>query len=793
MRKLFLLSLLFPIFLFSQENSAIQFTVSGKVIDIDTKNPIDYATIVFKSSDSGIVKYGGITNHRGNFSFEVTSGDYISTIEFISYQTKELSFSNVHDDIDMGTIELELDTKNLNEIEVVAAKKQLEIKANKLVFNVEKDLLADGSMATDALNNIPSISVDPNGKITLGGMENPTVLIDGRISLLTKTDALKSIPAGSIEKIEVLTSPGAKYKASSTGVINIILKKGKNEGFNTSSSLSVGFKDYYGGLVNLNYKTEKVNIYFNPSYFHKNVIKTATSNTEYLSNNIPTSYLNESSEFNSKNNGFVSNLGADFYLTDKATIGAVFNYSNISNESLTNTNSTIYDYSQIETDTNYRELDGDFYDNIFEVMLDFNQQFKSEEQVLKASITYSNDKEKYSNIVANTNPDFTDEWNVEENKLENLILDFQYASPINETSNFALGYYGEFGNTPFTNNTIDGLEEIKYTEYLNAAFFEYEKYFEKFYVGLGLRAEFSEIDIDYISENTDQTKNYNDLFPSVYLEYTLNDNQNITLTYNKDIGRPSYKQLQPFEQKYTETSSYIGNEQLQPAYMHVTRLSYLLYTNSITLSPAIFFNRYNNYWQDVTYETGVEIDGISQLIRTPENVGYVNYYGGDITLAISATDWLSFTAYALFYNFDQHGTFETTNEVNDPIVLDYNFASFNGSQSLTSSFKIPKLFDFQMNIKNEMRSTGAYSMRKAFTYVGMAINKDFENASLSLTCNDVFNSYKTNRDRFDENYNSKSLIKNKYQTVILSFSYRFNQHKNDRKVDFNKKDVNPAF
>jgi hypothetical protein len=283
------------------------------------------------------------------------------------------------------------------------------------------------------------------------------------------------------------------------------------------------------------------------------------------------------------------------------------------------------------------------------------------------------------------------------------------------------------------------------------------------------------------------------LFPSVYLEYTLNDTQNITFTYGKHIIRPGYEQLQPFEQKYSETLSYIGNEQLEPVYINMSRLSYLFYSNSITLSPAIYFNRYNDYWQDVTYETGVEIDGIYQLIRTPENVGYVNYYGGDITLAVSATDWLSFTAYANFYNFDQHGTFETTNEANETIVLDYNFASFNGSQSLTSTFKIPKVFDFQMNIKNEMRSTGAYSMRKAYTYVGMAINKEFENVSLSLTCNDVFNSYKTNRDRYDENYNSTSLIQEKYQTVILSFSYRFNQHKNDRKVDFNKKDIKPEF
>jgi hypothetical protein len=793
MRKLLLLSLLVPAFLFSQENSVNQYTVSGKVIDELTKKPIDYATIVFRSSDSGIVKFGGITNHRGNFNFEFTEGSYIATIEFLSYQTKTLIFNNLNSDVDLGTIELEHLTENLDEIEVVATKKQIEIKANKLVFNVEKDLLADGNMATDVLNNIPSVSVDPDGKISLNGMENPTILIDGNVSMLTKADALKSIPAGSIEKVEVLSNPGAKYKASSTGVINIILKKGKNEGFNTSATASVGYRDYYGGLVNLNYKTEKVNIYFNPSYFHKNVIKIATSETEYLTNNNPVSYLNENSEFDSKNDGIVSNFGADFYLSSKATLGAVFNYSNIKNKSVTDTYSEIFDANLVETGINYRVHNGNFYDDIFEVAVNFEQQFKSEEQLLTASVIYSNDNEKYSNLIVNTNLDFTDWWNIEENTIENLILDFQYNSPITENSGFAMGYYGEFGAIPFTNETLSGTEEIEITENLNAAFIEYENYFENFYIGVGLRAEFSDFNIDYISENIKQTKNFDNLFPSTYLEFTINDYQNITFTYSKNINRPNYYLLQPFEQKYTETLSYIGNEQLNPVYIHMARLSYLFYSNSITLSPAIYFNKYNDYWQEVTYETGVEIDGIYQLITTPENIGYVNYYGGDITLSVYATDWLSFTAYANFYNFDQHGTFETINEANELILLDYNFASFNGSQSLTSTFKIPKIFNFQLNIENNMRSVGAYSTRKAYTYLGMAINKDFENSSLSLNCTDIFNSYKTNRDRYDKSYYSKSLVQNKFQTVILSYTYRFNQDKHDRKIDFDKKDVKPKF
>jgi len=794
MRKLILLFLIcLPFVIIGQNKDIPTFKISGKIIDASTKKPVDYATIIFKSAGSGAIKFGGITNQRGNFAIVVEEGTYNASVEFLSYKSKKINISKVTRDLNIGTLELYLDLESLQEVLVVADKIPLEIKANKLVFNVEKDIASEGSMVTDILNNIPSISVDPDGSIQLNGMDNPTVLINGKVSLLTKKDVLKSLPAGSIDKIEVLSNPGAKYQASSTGIINIILRKGVNEGFNTSVIVSGGFKDYYGGLVNLNYKNKKVNIFFNPSYFHKNVIKTAYSETEYFNNGNTSSFLNEKSEFDSKNNGFTSNLGADFYLSDKSTLSAIFNYSNIQHKSTTNTYSEIFDPAKELLGINNRFHQGKFNDEILEFSIDFKQLFKNEEQQLTASVKYSTDVEEYQNYVTNTNSGFSDEAFVEKNSIENYITDAQFTTPLNETSNMTFGYYGEFGSLPFSKITIESTERINYNEDIHAAFIDYEKSFKNLYLGIGLRGEFSQLTIDYPSLNVVQEKNYNDLFPSAFLEFTINDNQNLTVSYSRNILRPDYKRLQPFEQKYTETQTYKGNEQLEPMYIDMARLSYLVSNDGITFTPALYFNKYNNYWEDVTYRTGEEINGAQKLITTPMNVGHVDYFGGELTLTIAATKWLSFTGYANLIYFDQDGIIEFENEANETISKKYIHQSSSGSQSLLTKITIPTVFDFQFNLKNQMRSVGAYSTRKSYTYASIAISKDFKNASLSLSSNDVFNSYKTTRERFNEGFNSKSRIQNKYQTVILSFTYRFNQSKQQRNVDFYQKDINPEF
>ncbi len=797
MRRLLLMLIIFtPILTFSQKDTNPTYTISGKIIAADSKKPLEDAIIVFKSIDSNQIKFGGITNQRGNFSIDVEKGNYNVSVEFISYETKILNISEINRDLNMGTHELELDTEILGEVEIIGEKKTMEFKANKIVFNVEKDITAAGGVATDILNNIPSVSVDPDGGITVQGQGNVQVLINGKISSLSKTDALKSLPAGSIEKIEVIANPGAKYDASALSVINIILKKGKDEGLNASLTATGGYKDYSGGLITLNNKSKNLNFFINTSYNHSNPITSAASENEYFENGNTTSFLSENSEFNSKKDAFYGTIGADFYLSKSTTLSTSVNFQNIVNKSNTLTASTIFDASKIPTVSNERTHIGKLENELFEFIVDFEHNFKKEGRKLTSNISYSKDADDIKNSISNTNPaNFTNETYTEKNILQNTSLEINFVNPVGESSTYSVGYKGNFGEVPFKYSNASEDRTIDYFETVNAAFIEFENEGEKFYYGIGLRAEFTELKVDYLNLNTSQKNEFNEILPSVYLQYSINDLKTLSLSYSKKLFTPSYSQLQPFEQKYSETSSYIGNPALNPIYIDASSLGYNYSGNKITFSSSLFFNRYNDYWENATYETGEQINGVNKIITTPINVGKVDYYGIDVTTIYKPAKSLNFTGNINLYNFEQSGVYKTVNSADQIIILDYNKVSFNGAFSLLSQLKIPKVFDFQINAKHFLISKGAYSTRKAYTYASAAINKDLFNkdASISLTVDDLFKSVKTDRDRFNTNYFSKSVIENKYRTILLSFTYRFNQSQKDRRIDFDKKEFKPNY
>ena len=798
MRKvILLLILILPTLLFSQKKKSEIYTVSGKILDAITKKPIEDATIIFKDTDSTQIKCGAITNQHGFFSIDVSEGNYYASVEFLSYKSKKLNISTITRDLNIGTIELEIDTEFLNEIEVISEKKGVEFKNNKIIFNVERDISSAGSSATEILNNIPSINVDPDGSISLRGQGGVTVMINGKTSSMSKNEALKSLPAGSIEKIEVITNPGAKFKASSNGIINIILKKGKDEGLNASITTTGGYKDYYGGLITLNHKSKGVNFFTNTSYSQSNPITTANTKSEYFINNVTTSFLNEESEFNNKRNGFNSTIGADYFLSKNTTLNTTFNYTKLDFNSLGGTKSIFLNAAQQLIFSNHRTFNSDFSNEIFEFMIDLEHKFTKVGRSLNTNISYTKDDENRDNKVTNTNTSFTNETYYENVNLKNAIFDISYVNPFGKSSTVTLGYNGEFGKVPFhytgtfTNNNID------YHENIHQGYLDYEFENEKIYFNLGIRGEFQESTVTFENKNLNYDNNHNDYFPSSSLNYSINDSNSVELSFNTGIQRLTPRIMQPYEEKISATSSYIGNPIIKPVDIYKGSLTYSYIGERLTISPNFFYEIYENYWERVTYETGELINGISKLITTPQNAGKLNYYGLNLTTTYKVSNMLNFTGNILLVNFDRTGNWSTEigDEVKKTITKDYNYDDLSGSFSLLTQLKIPNVFDLQINAKHQLKSESLYFTRKARTYASIALNKDLFNkdASINLTVDDVFKSNSTDRNRFDTNYFSTSLIENKYRTILLSFTYRFNQSKKDRRVDFDKKDIKPNY
>ncbi|HER40782.1 MAG TPA: TonB-dependent receptor, partial [Salinimicrobium catena] len=318
--------------LFAQQAREIpQFTVSGKVTD-ESGIPLEYATISFQSTRNPDKLTGGITDPQGNFKIEVPRGTYNINIEFISFEPKNFPNRQINSDLDMGTIVLGMAAGELEEVVVTAETTQVEVRLDKKIYNIGKDLTTAGGTVADALNNVPSVSVDIEGGISLRGNENVRILINGKPSAMAgfgNTDVLSQLPADAIERVEVITSPSARYDAEGTaGILNIILKKEKTLGFNGSVSARAGHPDQVGLSANINYRTDKFNIFNTTGFRYFDAPGNAFSDTRYFEytndeGELVTPYFDrliEDRQMDRINRNFYTSLGLEYYITDMSSV-----------------------------------------------------------------------------------------------------------------------------------------------------------------------------------------------------------------------------------------------------------------------------------------------------------------------------------------------------------------------------------------------------------------------------------------------------------------------------------------
>lgn len=267
--------------------------ISGIILEKGTNVPLEYATVVLQNANKPEIVTGGVTDENGKFDFEINSGIYNVRYEFISFKTISVKNKSFNTDTNLGTIFLEEDVAQLNDVVVVAEKSTVEIKLDKRVYNVGKDMMVKGGTVSDVLDNVPSVTVDPDGTIALRGNENVRILIDGKPSGLAGiniADALKLLPADAVEKVEVITNPSARYDAEgSGGIINIVLRKGKAQGVNGSFVVSAGDPEAYGVSSNLNYRSDNFNLFSNFGYNYRNSPGNSLNDAEYFNSDGTTS------------------------------------------------------------------------------------------------------------------------------------------------------------------------------------------------------------------------------------------------------------------------------------------------------------------------------------------------------------------------------------------------------------------------------------------------------------------------------------------------------------------------
>jgi hypothetical protein len=779
-------------------------TISGTVLDQENDFPLEYATLVLQSIENPDKVTGGITDLDGKFSVETVKGKYNIRVEYLSYKTYYLPEQNITSNKDLGTIKLEIDATQLDAVEVVGEKTTVEVRLDKKIYNIGKDITTSGGNVSDALNNVPSVTVDVDGAIALRGNSNVRILINGRPSALAgfgSADALRQLPADAIESVEVITSPSARYDAEGTaGILNIILRKEKTLGFNGTINTTVGYPIASQVNTNLNLRTDKFNIFTTLGYSFREPPGNAFFDNTYTNGQFDR--ITEDRDISRRDQGLNANLGMEYFLTDRSSITGSF-FTRISDETDRTENNTQRFVNSVLDSRTLRVEEENEDDTNYQFSLNYRNNFNDDGHELTVDLQYSkSDEAVMTDIDENTNfPTnvLLAKEIVEEGELQNeYLIQADYVLPMGD-SQFEAGYRGTFEQeiSSFRLDTLNqntgnfDLNEaltntFTYDENVHALYTQYgDKLSENFSFLLGLRFEntvlkgkvTSDFDTSQLEEllgnevDLNFDKNYPGLFPTVNLIYELGENENISLGYNRRINRPRGFFINPFPSRSSRTNIFQGNPDLDPSFANAFDLGYLKRWNKLTLTSSIYYQRETNSFEVVQEETGqITSDGIRIIRSIPINLSTEQRYGAEAAILYNPTKWLRLNGSFNLFGFNIDGFFNGTDFGTQNVSW---FSRFSGKVSL------PGKIDWQTNAFYRGPRENAQTKNKGILSIDLAFSKDVlgDKGTVSLNVNDLLNSRK--RQSFTQTpfFTSDSEFQWRERQINLSFIYRINQKK----------------
>ena len=797
---LLVISLFSAPLLFSQNQKEI--TVSGKIIEKDSNLPLEYATVAFVNTENKIIA-GGITDEKGNYAIEVLQGTYAVRFEFISYKTETLNNKSFQENTTLPTLKMELDTESLDEVIVRAETTEVQIRLDKKVYHIGKDLTTSGATVSDALDNVPSVTVDVDGAIALRGNENVRILINGRpsaIAGLGDTDALRQLPAEIIDRVEVITSPSARYDAEGTaGILNIVLKKDKILGFNGSVQTNFSYPFGSGVTANVNLRTSKFNIFNTTGVNYRESPGRANFVNNFSGTNVENPLIIEDRDYNRTRQGFNTNLGIEYFINDNSSLTASGFFRNSDDEDFTTNVTQEFDnLNNFVLSTNRDENETEDDQNL-QFSLNYINNFNDEGHNLTVDFQWEQGEE--------TQRSFIDEFTTFPNNIllpAERILEIEdqteylaqadYVLPIGENAQFEAGYRGTFENTitdylleeqqvvngPFLKN--DSLTNVfNFTQNIQAVYTQYGDKIGKFSYLLGLRLESTvlkgevtgtDVGNSIISDlNIDFDKNFLGLFPTVNLVYELAERENLTFGYNRRINRPRGFFINPFPSRSSEANIFQGNPDLNPAFASAFDIGYLKRWEKLTLTTSVYYQYETDAFERIQEDTGFLTPNGIPIIRTiPINLSTNQRIGAEAAILYNPTKWLRLNGSFNFFQFETEGDFNGV-----------DFGAKNTSWFTRASAKVilPYKIDWQTNLFYRGPVNNAQTDTEGITSVDLALSKDIlgDNATLGFNVSDLFNSRVRRSFTQTPDFTSDSEFQWRVRQFNLTFVYRFNQKK----------------
>jgi hypothetical protein len=780
--------------------------ITGTVLDQETNEPLEYATLVVQSVETPDKVTGGITDINGKFKVATAPGKYNLRVEYISYQSYILNNQDLGKPIDLGTIRLSIDATQLEAVEVIGEKTTVEVRLDKKIYNVGKDLTNSGATISDALDNIPSVTVDVDGAVALRGNGNVRILINGRPSALAgfgSTDAFRQLPADAIEKVEVITSPSARYDAEGTaGILNIVLKKEKTRGFNGTVNTTVGFPEAASLTANLNLRKEKYNIFSTLGYSYRQPPGNGFFDNTYQSGAFDR--IIEDRDINRKNSGFNLNLGIEYFLTETSSLTAsAFGRTN-DGEDITDNSTTRFIGTEIDSRT-LRIEDEQEEEKSAQFSLNYINDFNTDGHKLTVDLQLSyNEELKPITILENNtfpNTNLIANENIRELEFQNEYLtQIDYVLPMGDAQ-FEAGYRGNWEQS----DTDFNLEEFNldssvfvpnlgltnrflFNQNVHALYSQYGNKFGVFSFLLGLRlentqlkGEVSGVDIQTLEEAIGEgidlnfDKNYLGLFPTLNLIYELAENENLTLGYNRRINRPRGYFINPFPSRSSRTNIFQGNPGLDPAFANAFDLGYLKRWEKLTLTSSVYYQKETNSFERVQEETGqVTTDGIVIIRSIPINLSSNERVGAELGLLYNPTKWLRLNGSFNFFQFNSDGAFNG---------VDFGAKNTSWFSRFSSKVTLPGKIDWQTNAFYRGPTNNAQTENEGIFSLNLAFSKDIlkDKGTLALNASDLLNSRKRISLTQTPFFTSESEFQWRERQITLSFVYRINQKKQGNK------------
>ena len=786
-------------------------TISGNVIDEETKEPLEYATIVVFSKLKNAIITGGITDSKGDFSIPVEIGAFDIRIEYIGFKTQIIENKRITNDENIGKFSLILDVEALDAVEIIAERTTVEFRLDKKIYNVGKDLTVRGGTVSDVLDNVPSVSVDVEGNVALRGNDDVRILINGKPSGLVglnSTDTLRQLPAESIERVEVITSPSARYDAEgSAGILNIILRRSKLQGLNGAMTLNTSYPTQAGVSGNINYRTGNLNFFNTTGYSYRETPGNSYNNTEFFNGDNPSTFLKEERVFERERKGLNTNLGVEWYVNKTSSFTASMVYRNSDNAS--NTTNILDEIGSNNSITRNIRLDPEIEDDkTIQYSLNYDNQFNGDSQhKLTFDFQYEKSEESETSLI---NQNRIDVENVETTeKQDRILLQADYVKPVGKEGQFEMGYRGQFqnlnsdflventndnGDTFFINTDLSN--DLAFSQYVNAFYTQYgNKLGDKFSYLFGIRLEGTRVTIDQETSGDFEKKNYTQLFPTANLAYEISEDASITLGYNRRIRRPRSYFINPFPSRSSATSIFQGNPNLDPSTSDAFDIGYLNRFGKVTLSTSFYFQHATNTFNFITRETDLyyifetnqtisqndpdfdqindDFDLVPIIKRGPVNLATNDRFGFEFTLSYRPTK-----------KWNLNGNFNVFQSITRGDFEEQNFDAENLSwfMRLNNKYTLPGEIDWQTRLFYRGPNETAQSISTGVFSTDLAFSKDLfeEKASLALRVSDLFNSRKRISESFTSNFRSDSEFQWRQRTYTMSFTYRFNQQKNQR-------------